>query len=633
MSLLVISTLLRSILKLPAIAAAMLLFVLVPAQAEKRLALVIGNDNYENVTKLRKAANDATGIGKTLSALGFTVTTATNVPRREMNKTLQKFQNSIEEGDVVLFFFAGHGVEIDGENYLLPIDVPDATSDQLEFIKSETIRLNTVLDDLRGRKSRLNLVILDACRNNPFSGTAGRSLGEQKGLARISAPQGTFVMYSADVGETALDRLGDNDANPNSVFTRTLIPLMNTPGVDLVDTARQARRKVRKLALSVSHNQTPAYYDAVLGDFYFTAPIKAKLESNSDLIVRKTPPAKTLPLIKQVQPPIAKRVPKKPNIQLATREEPRTTSKPQRIVPSQTENLNIPALVVTAGEKDIIRLWDADRFQLLAELTGEKKLFSTIKLINKGRSLLVAGKDGSVVAYGLPSFKKTNAFYPNFTVSTLTQAVDGTIMIGGENGTLAAFDKDSFEILWRRQAHDDIVSPIIAQGNYVVSASGDGAIAVTDVQSGREISRTRTFAGGKITDIAFINENTVVASHEKGKIAYISLTSGRVLSVFKAHTGWISSVDITPDGTTIVTAGVNGNLKYWPIGGNSLIGSIPAHSDVASGAKYLKATTGNILASVGFDGVLRFWQTKSGRELATLKHGPAIVHFDYISKQ
>lgn len=612
-----VSPRIRPVLALPILAIFVLLLILTPARAQKRLALVMGNNAYENVAKLKKATNDAKGIGETLTNLGFEVTVATDSSRREMNRTLQTFNNSIDEGDIVLFFFAGHGVEIDGENYLLPIDVPDATSDQLEFIKAETIRLNTILQDLRAKKARLNLVILDACRNNPFSGAAGRSLGGRKGLARISAPQGTFVMYSADVGEAALDRLGDDDANPNSIFTRTLIPLMKTPGLDLVDTAREARRRVRKLALSVSHNQTPAYYDAVLGDFYFTSLDAPNQSLNSANGGNLNPPPTTEPTT--------------PNINLALGNDREVTSSGEINVPALQAGFNLPSLVVTAGEKDLIKVWDADNFKLIAELNGEKKVFSTLKLIDKGRSLLVAGEDGSVVSYSLPLFKKTNAFYPGFKVSVLAQAIDGTIMVGGSDGLLAAYDKTTLKEIWRRQAHDGIVSPILPVGNQVVTASEDGAVVTTNVQSGQETGRVQTFAGGKITDIAFINKTTIVAVHEKGKIAYINLATGRI-SVFQGHDGWISSVDVTPDGTAIVTAGVNGNLKYWTLGSTSPFYSIAAHSDVASAAKFLTAGSGGKLVSAGFDGALRFWRENGDGKIGELEHGSAILHFDYFSK-
>ncbi len=249
-----------------------------PALAEKRVALVIGNDAYVTVPGLQKAAYDANAIGDTVAGLGFEVIRATSVSRRDMNYKIQEFASRIEPGDIAMLFYAGHGVEIDGQNYLLPVDVPAAEPGQEEFVKGEAISFDGRLTMLRGRNASLNILILDACRNNPFATRSGRSLGGTRGLARVEAPSGTFVMYSADAGEEALDRLGDNDSNPNSVFTRTLLPLLTRPGLDFVSTAREARREVRQLASTVSHSQTPAYYDSVLGDFYFN---KGKADETS----------------------------------------------------------------------------------------------------------------------------------------------------------------------------------------------------------------------------------------------------------------------------------------------------------------------------------------------------------------
>lgn len=238
--------------------------------AETRHALVIGNDRYQAVTRLERAVSDARAMAETLSDLGFTVTTAENAARRDINRALQRFASAVQPGDVALVFYAGHGIEVEGRNYLLPTDIPDVRPGEEEFVTAEAIALSDVLAMLQDRQARLNMVILDACRDNPFPTANGRSVGTTRGLARINAPTGTFVMYSADAGEAALDRLEGHDPSPNSVFTRTLIPLLKSPGKDLVAIARETRREVRRLAAAQHHRQTPAYYDAVIGDFYFT---------------------------------------------------------------------------------------------------------------------------------------------------------------------------------------------------------------------------------------------------------------------------------------------------------------------------------------------------------------------------
>src|SRR5438128_304654 len=249
---------------------ALLLLPVAPALAEKRVAITIGIDAYDNLAinqQLRKAVNDSRAVGAALSSVGFEVISGENVPRVEFNRIWQRFLNRIEPGDTVSVFFAGHGIEIGGSNFLLARDVPRATAGEDEFLKSETIALSRLLEDLRNRQPMMSVVIVDACRSNPFQQAGGRSVGGSRGLARIEAPEGTFVMFSAGTGEAALDRLGDNDREANSVYTRKLIPLLTQPGLSLPDLAQEVRRQVRDLASTVRHRQTPAYYDEVVGRF------------------------------------------------------------------------------------------------------------------------------------------------------------------------------------------------------------------------------------------------------------------------------------------------------------------------------------------------------------------------------
>jgi len=239
----------------------------------KRVALVIGNNAYKNVSVLEKAENDAQSMGDSLKALGFSVILQKNLNRRSFNQNLQLFLSQLKAGDEALLFYAGHGVEIQGQIYLLPTDIPDATPGQESFVKSEAIGVNNVIDEIGRRKVRLSMLILDACRNNPFKTAGTRSLGRTRGLGTMSEPpEGTFILYSAGFGQSALDRLSDSDPHPNSVFTRSLLPMMQKPGLKLSDAAKQLRRNVMKMASTVSHKQIPAYYDQVIGDFYFTPP-------------------------------------------------------------------------------------------------------------------------------------------------------------------------------------------------------------------------------------------------------------------------------------------------------------------------------------------------------------------------
>jgi TPR repeat protein len=239
------------------------------AHAAKRVAFVVGIDSYDNLPEqqqLKKAVNDAQAIGEALVGLGYDVQKADNVGRTDFLRQWQLFLNRLDPGDEAAVFFAGHGVEIDGQNFLLPRDVPRVASGEEEVLKGSGLSLAALLDQVRDRHPQVGLYILDACRDNPFVDGKGRGIGGTRGLARVEPPSGTFIMFSAGAKESALDRLSDNDPNPNSIYTRTLLPRLKASG-RITDIARDVRREVRELAASVAHVQTPAYYDEVVGDF------------------------------------------------------------------------------------------------------------------------------------------------------------------------------------------------------------------------------------------------------------------------------------------------------------------------------------------------------------------------------
>ena len=136
-------------------------------------------------------------------------------------------------------------VEIDGENYLLPTDIVAPSSGETDFVKSESIALSNLLDRVRATGARTSIAIIDACRDNPFETVSGRSVGRTRGLGRINAPEGMFVIFSAGAGQMALDRLSDDEPAQNSVFTRALLPRLSEPGLELRSMVSDLRREVR----------------------------------------------------------------------------------------------------------------------------------------------------------------------------------------------------------------------------------------------------------------------------------------------------------------------------------------------------------------------------------------------------
>jgi branched-chain amino acid transport system substrate-binding protein len=238
----------------------------VPQSTERRVALVIGNDAYRHVEKLERARSDALAVGAELRALGFDVLSYTDLDRRGMNQALGTLVQRIAGGGVGLLFFAGHGVQVGGANYLLPVDIQAGSTEDLA---DEALDLGRVMERLGSARAKFVLLILDACRDNPFPKVAGRSLGSARGLTIPSAPDGLMVVYSAGINERALDKLSSADVDPNGLFTREFLKQLRVPGVRVDEMIRRVRGAVREQAARVGHQQNPAFYDQSSGDFFF----------------------------------------------------------------------------------------------------------------------------------------------------------------------------------------------------------------------------------------------------------------------------------------------------------------------------------------------------------------------------
>jgi len=272
-----------------------------PAHADKRVALVIGNNDYKYVPKLQKAVNDARTMGDTLKQLGFTVMVAENQTRQAFSQTLLAFDKAVEPGDTAFFFFAGHGFEIAGQNFLLPTDVPAATEGQEELVRDSSVLADRIIERLQNKKARTAILVFDACRNNPFERSGTRAVAGGGGLAPMTQlPEGVFSVFSAGPRQTALDRLSNDDANPNSVFTRTFAKELTQPGLNLVQVAQRTRRLVSEMAETVRHKQVPVYFDQMVDDVFLngTAP---KPEPPPPAAAKTVEPAQQVAGLTQVQ--------------------------------------------------------------------------------------------------------------------------------------------------------------------------------------------------------------------------------------------------------------------------------------------------------------------------------------------
>ncbi len=228
-----------------------------PAHAGKRLALIIGNSAYSE-GPLKNPARDAELMAKTLGDVGFDVMTEIDADERAMGRAVVKFARKVEEAGkdaVALFYYAGHGVQYRGENFLIPVGA--RIEDEVD-IDLEAVRAGTLLRQLEQAGARLNIVILDACRNNPFQ-SATRSL--DRGLAKMDAPNGTLLAYSTAPGRVASDGTGQN-----SPYTQALSRAIKSPGLPIEQVFKRVRISVME---RTNEDQVPWESSSLTGEFSF----------------------------------------------------------------------------------------------------------------------------------------------------------------------------------------------------------------------------------------------------------------------------------------------------------------------------------------------------------------------------
>jgi uncharacterized caspase-like protein len=239
---------------------------------EKRLALVIGNGKYAYSMELANPVNDARAMKQALINVGFDVDEYENLDQGDLKMAIDFFGKKLKQYSVGLFFYAGHGIQSKGSNYLIPVNANLQSEQQVEY---DCVQADRVLGQMEAAGSKINIVILDACRNNPFERSWSRSVNGT-GLAFMNAPSGSLIAYSTSPGRTASDGSGSN-----GLYTSALLENIKTPGINILQMFQNVRRTVSSKS---EKQQIPWESTSLTNDFFFVSNYinNSALTDNSD---------------------------------------------------------------------------------------------------------------------------------------------------------------------------------------------------------------------------------------------------------------------------------------------------------------------------------------------------------------
>jgi len=237
-------------------------FIASSAHADRRVALVIGNGKYAQAAPLANPANDARAVAAALERLGFEVVSGYDLGNADLRKTVRAFADKLVGADVAMFFYAGHGLQVGGENYLIPVDAAIRSEADLDFNAVKMDLISRQMD----RETKVKIIMLDACRDNPFEKELSRSMGKtrsatvKQGLAEIGTTGGTLIAFATDPGSVALD--GETSHSP---FTMALLKHIETPGVEI---GLMMRRVTKDVFESTGERQRPWTNASLTGELY-----------------------------------------------------------------------------------------------------------------------------------------------------------------------------------------------------------------------------------------------------------------------------------------------------------------------------------------------------------------------------
>jgi hypothetical protein len=587
------------------------------AFAENRIALVIGNDRYDNLSEaqqLHNAVNDARAMKTALERLNFRVDIGENLDRRQFIDKLSEFSAHLQSGDIAFFFYSGHGVSFSGANYMLPRDIPAPRTGgpaEEKRLAALAVAENDALDDIRASEARVTVMALDACRDNPLTPPGGKSLGGARGLQPPTPSNGQLTIYSAGVGQTASD-LGEG----NSLFTGILVKELTTPGLGLRELAFKTQGEVAALAREHGLMQQPGVYSQIIGDdVYLFGPPKTPSASAEDL-GRMIDVATNADFL-------ATLIAGLPDGPMKDRAKARMAElkKTQVALPTEPPK-SAPTFIGAAVPQIIERLRYVLPYRAaVVPQLGHSDLVEAVAFSPDGRFIVSGSYDKTLKLWDAATGALLKTFMPKTfqghdrPVYSVAFSPDGRFIVSGsENGTLELWDAASGREVWTLQWLSVVYSVAFSPDGRTLAGSQYHTIKLWDA-SGREM---RTLQGhtGLVYSVVFSPDGRTIASgSEDYTIKLWDAATGALLKTFPGHGESVRSVAFSPDGRFIVSGSEDKTLKLWDAASGALLKTFPGHDKSVRSVAF--SPDGRFIVSGSEDGTLKLWDAANGALLAT----------------
>lgn len=622
----------------------------VSAADGKRVAFVVGIGDYDNLPahqQLKNALDDADGVSAKLKEMEFDlIVSGVNLKRSDFNAKWQNVLDSLSKDDTFVLFFSGHGVQIEGQNYLLPRDIPSPKVGRQTEFKRESISLNELLTDLTTGDRlhpKSSVVILDACRDDPLipPGYKGLTGG---GLAGQPQSDGIFIIYSAASNRVALDRLSSSDPVKYSVFTRVLLPLLGRQDLSIQELSLELKKEVGRLAKSANSEQRPDYFDGFDGNQRFCLPgcVAKDPGQARDAAVRDARITKSYELAAQALNERGGRLDRALLLSLAAFRVDSNVRTRRSIL----EVLQYPArrftnlwgglraindvafspdgkfLMAAGPDGELMRWTVSEPSTLGVRLPGHTGAVNHVTFAQEARLAASAGADNNVLLWDFtedaPSRKVLSIKEPNLMRAVLSP--DGRRLATLHHGkTITVRDVDSERTIASVTLTDFAEGPFYAlayspNGRLLASGSGAGRVRIWNA--------TDLTPYGDVLDLGLFLQT--VAFDPSGSILAIGMGSGAIhlwefsagvqkLKPLQGHGADVTSLAFSADGKVLASASRDNTIRLWDISaGVALAGFEPLeHRGVTSVAL---DRSGRWLASGSSEGNLRLWDlsTRTG---------------------